>query len=799
MKKTFFRDVFLFLCLLATLSISAYGEETVEISVWGFPESEEFRGVHAAVEEFEKRHPHIKVVVGTPGGAAGTDPQKLMTAIAGKTPPNLIWQDRFTISGWASRGAFRPLDDLVERDNIKKEDFYPACWEESSYEGNLYGLPWDTDCRGLYYNRNILKKNGYDPDDPPDNWKELIAYARKITVRKEKGYYERIGFAPNYGNAFLYLYGWLNDGQFMSDDGRNCTLNDPRIVEALRFMIRGYDAIGGYESVVGFERGGGFGGMVDPFITGKVAMVVNGNWALADIVRYKPGMNFGVVPPPAPEGKNPTTWSGGFSLVIPRGVDHLEETWMLAKWLCSLEGRLCEAENQMAFNKSVGKEYYIPRITANREINEILFEKYPGPNKNVQEALKTFLSMMEYSHYRPVTPAGATLWDEQLRAMNEALIKDKTPKQALNDATRRVQEELDRLYNPPDYPPMNWTLLWTVAGIAAGLILIFAASRIIRYLKSTRLHRDEAVAGLLFASPWFVGFFIFMLGPMIFSFVLCFCRFDVIHEAKFLGLDNFRRMFGFIRDADTGKLVPRDPLFWKSLWNTFYITVVGVPASLVIGLAIAMLLNKEIRGVSIYRTLFYIPSIVPMVATAILWMWLLNPQIGWVSAFLRWIGLESPNWFDDKTWSKPALILMLLWGSGATMIIWLAGLKGIPRQLYEAAEIDGCNAIQSFWNVTIPMLSPYIFFNMIMGIITYLKIFTQPYIVSNPPTAGPADSLLVLVFYLFNNAFTFFKMGYASALAWILFVIIFILTIIQVKFSRKWVYYEAGEPGGDRR
>ncbi len=439
-------------------------------------------------------------------------------------------------------------------------------------------------------------------------------------------------------------------------------------------------------------------------------------------------------------------------------------------------------------------------MTANRKVNQILFEKYPGPNKNIQEALKTFLSMMETSRYRPVTPVGAMLWDEHVRAMTEALLKQKTPAQALNDANRRVQAELDRYWNPPQYPLLNWNLVIVIAGVLFGSILFYIITRLFRFFRSTRLYRSEATAGLLFATPWFLGFIIFMLGPMFVSLVFCFCEYDVLHPAKFVGLENFKKMFGFINVAgdETRSILPADPYFWKSLWNTFYITIIGVPLGLVLGLAIAMLLNTEIRGISIYRTCFYLPSIVPIVATAILWMWLLNPQIGWVSAFLRWLGIESPNWFDDARSAKPALILMLLWGSGSSMIIWLAGLKGIPRHYYEAAAIDGCNSFQAFLNVTLPLLTPYIFFNLIMGIIGYLQIFTQAFVVSSPPTAGPGDSLLFLVFYLFNNAFSYFKMGYASALAWILFVITLFLTLIQIKLAPRWVYYEGAEDGAGR-
>ncbi len=794
--------LFLLTLLIVEISISRgdaahipEAKKPVTLSVWGIPQAESYRGIAAAIEEFDRRHSGIRVEVGAPGGTVDVDPQKLLTAVAAGSPPDVIRQDRFTISGWAARGAFRPLNDLIKRDNIDPDSFYPACWNEAVYRGKLYGLPWDTDARGLYYNRTILHEYGYDR--PPKNWNELTQYAVRMTVRKGKNFYQQLGFAPLWGNSFLYLFGWQNGGHFLSRDGLRCTLNDPRIVEALAFMKRAYDTIGGYENVRGFETRGGFGGVVDPFITGKVVMIINGSWSLDDIARYKPDLDFGVAFPPPPKGREPITWSGGFALAIPAACKHVDEAWELIKWLTFEEGRLYIGKKQKEFNKSVGKNYYIPRFTAQRSLNKKLFARFAAPNENMQKAIQTFLAMLEHSRFRPVTPIGRVLWDEHLRATEKTLMGVASPKEALDAATARVQTELNRIYIPPAYPPLNWHLVIAIGCAILAALLGLWLRAIIKFRRTTRLYRKEAIAGILFASPWMLGFLIFMLGPMFVSLVFSFCQYDVLHPAKFAGLDNYRQLFGFHKvPAVTGGMMtaPRDPYFWKSLWNTAYITLFGVPLGLIIGLAIALLLNAEIKGISLYRTFFYLPSIVPIVATAILWLWLLNSQIGGVNILLRPIcevlGAGTPAWFDSPVWSKPALLLMLLWGAGSSMVIWLAGLKGIPRQLYEAAEIDGAGAIRRFFSVTIPMLSPYIFFNLIIGIIGYLQIFTQAYVVSSPPNAGPSDSLLVFVFYLFNNAFAYFKMGYASAMAWILFIIILVLTLAQIRFARHWVHYE---------
>lgn len=782
--------------LLPSGQSAEYGK-TITLSIWGIPEYDQYRGTHEAIKEFVRRHPNIRVHVGAPGGSADVDPQKLLTAVAAGSPPDLILQDRFTISGWSARGAFFPLNDLVARDGIRAEDFYPACWDEVIYRGKIYGIPWDTDARALYYNRSILKKYGYDR--PPADWDELADWGVRMTIKKGVNLYEQVGFAPLFGNSWLFLFGWQNGGEFLSSDGLRCVMNSPQNAAALAWMKKTYDALGGYMNVRGFEYAAGFGGTIDPFITGKIAMVINGNWVLDDIARYNPDLDFGVILPPGPKGGKSLTWSGGFAMAIPAASKHVEEAWELAKWLTFEEGTIFQGEKQKEFNKTIGKKFYIPRLTCQRELNKKMFKRFPAPNENMQKVIESFIEMLYHSRFRPVTPVGQVLWNEQIVAADMALRGELSPRKALENSARRVQDELNRIYIPPVYPNLRWNRVVLIgAALLAGLLALWIRA-IVRFTRNTRLYRKEAVVGILFIMPWLLGFLIFTLGPMFVSLVFSFCEYDVIHPAQFSGLNNYVQLFGFHRvPAVEGGMewAPRDPYFWKSLWNTAYITALGVPLGMVIGLGIALLLNAEIRGISFYRTFFYIPSIVPAVATTILFFWMLNPQIGPVNFILRPIfdrfGLPTPQWFDSPMWSKPGLLLILLWGAGSSMVIWLAGLKGISRQYYEAAEMDGAGPIARFFYVTLPMLTPYIFFNLVIGVISYLQIFTQAYMVSQPPSAGPADSLLVLVFYLFNNAFAYFKMGYASALAWILFVIILILTLLQFHIARRWVHYEGG-------
>lgn len=753
----------------------AAADEPIELVIWGVWNREGWR---KCFDEFERRHPNIRLITSATGGRM--DEQKLMCGIAGGAPPDCINQDRFSVGGWAARGAFLPLDKFIERDRgrpdaVRPEDFYEACWQEVVYEGRVYAIPINTDDRALYYNEDLLRQAGYVDADgnvvPPRTWEELKEYAVRLTERDANGKIIRIGFIPNYGNSWLYLYAWQNGGEFMSPDGKRCTLDAPENVAALQYVTDVYDALGGAEEVNGFAASFQTGEL-DPFLIGKVAMVINGNWHLEAIARYKPDLHFGVVPAPVPEGRKPITWSGGFSWAIPRGARHVEEAWEFIRFMNSLEAARIDSAAEQAYARSWGRTY-VPWMYANRRLNEMAFAEFAPKSGRLNRYLRLFIDLMPHSRFRPVTPVGQLLWDEHVRAMDAAIYHKQTPEDALATGARNVQRQLDLLAQAKSGRPLNRRAVAGVALLGAVALLVYAGWFFKRRWPVGAM-RQEARAGIAFASPWLTGFVIFTGGPVVASLVLSFCRYDVLHPPVFIGVENYRT------------LLFDDPLFWKSLGNTWFM-VLGVPIGMAIGLGVAMLLNSAVRGLTIYRTIYYMPAIVPTVASSILWMWVLNPQHGLINRGLAALGIAGPNWLTSAEWAKPSLILMGLWGAGQGMIIWLAGLKGIPETYYEAAAIDGASAVRRFTSITLPMLTPYIFFSTIMGIIGTFQIFNQAYIMTQ---GGPVDSTLFLVYYLFNNGFRYFKMGYASALAWVLFWIILILTLIQLKLAPRWVHYE---------
>ncbi len=306
--------------------------------------------------------------------------------------------------------------------------------------------------------------------------------------------------------------------------------------------------------------------------------------------------------------------------------------------------------------------------------------------------------------------------------------------------------------------------------------MTFAARiRALRTRRSHSLARRETLTFYLLISPWLIGLLLFVAGPMVASLVFSFTRWDLLSPATFIGLQNYEKMF------------TRDPLFWQSLKVTAIYTLVYVPLELAGGLVLALLLNQRLRFVGVFRTIYYLPSVLPGVAFVVLWMWILHPDVGLINTLLSYVGIQGPRWLADPDWALPALLMMSLWGLGRSMVIYLASLQGIPRHLYEAASIDGANSWHSFWRITLPMLTPTIFFNLVLSIISTSQTFTSAFVATD---GGPLDSTLFYVLYLFRQAFQYFNMGYASALAWILFLIILALTLLIVRSSGRWVYYE---------
>ncbi len=294
-------------------------------------------------------------------------------------------------------------------------------------------------------------------------------------------------------------------------------------------------------------------------------------------------------------------------------------------------------------------------------------------------------------------------------------------------------------------------------------------------LGKSKVYWQRTFEGYLFISPWIIGFIIFTAGALLGSFAISLSQWNMMGDPKFVGFQNYRKMI-------------EDQFFWQSLKVTAYY-LLNVPLNLALGLFLAILLNQKIKGVSFFRTTFYLPSVTSGVAVSLLWLWIFNPRFGVINVLLKKIGIIGPAWLGSETWAMPALIIMSVWGVGGGMLIYLGALQGVPTVFYEAATLDGAGTWRRFWHVTLPLITPVLLLNLVMGIIGSFQVFTQAFIMTK---GGPNYATLFYVLYLYQQAFDWFSLGYASALAWILFLVILAFTFIILKTSSSWVYYEGG-------
>jgi multiple sugar transport system permease protein len=305
--------------------------------------------------------------------------------------------------------------------------------------------------------------------------------------------------------------------------------------------------------------------------------------------------------------------------------------------------------------------------------------------------------------------------------------------------------------------------------------------------KRTKREKHDERMGWLFVSPFVIGFVLFTVGPMLISFLLSFTDATMLRPARFVGVENYTNLFS--TDEITS-------LFWRSFYNTVYYVALSVPLGMAIGFGLAILLNQKLVGQGIFRTLYYLPSIIPAVAVSLLWVWIFHQEFGLLNAGLRVVGIAGPAWLTSTQWAKPALIIVSLWGAGGGMLVFLAGLQAVPTELYDAAKVDGAGPWSRFWHVTIPMMSPTLFFVLVTSIIASFQVFVTALIMTD---GGPANATLVYVLYLYRLAFVQFRMGPASALAWVYFIIIMGFAGLLFATARTWVYYESGTLGGKQQ
>jgi multiple sugar transport system permease protein len=760
------KTIAIILLILLSLTTAAHAKETIVF--WYGATQDERAAYEKMISDFERANPDIRVnAMLVPQKYVE---QKLILSVAGGVPPDVVRFYAHLGGELMSRGGLEPLDELVARDKFEVSDFYKVGLKQNTYQGKLYGIPWVMSPNALFYNKKLFKNAGLNPNKPPRTWAELENYAMRLTKRDNKGRITRIGYADflyNPNNFALYL--WQSNGELLSPDGLSARFNSPEGVAALTWMKSFLDKeAGGVKQLQTFNAN--FKGATqDPFGQGLVAMRVDTPFRIPDLKKYFPNLDYGIAAIPYKD--RPAIEVVGNSLVIPRGSKHREAAWKFVKFASSPEqlAAICKVAGRIPARQSVAHrpEFYSDPIT------------------------RGFIDQIPYGRTIPIVPGWKEVADVLQRNIERALKGQATPKAAMDEAARSANKILSKANEDMSrFPEVPWKALGIIAAALLAVGVTGAVLFVRRHTADSRSERREASTFYLFAAPWIIGFLVFTLGAMLASLIISFSKWDALSPALFVGPRNYLEMF------------TSDPRFFKALWVTGYYAVFSIPLAIVGGLGVSVLMNQKVLGIRIFRTVFYLPVVISGVATSMLWLFVFNPTTGILNKLLTlnvipgiangqftWLPIwaNPPGWLLDPQWAMPAFIIMGFWGVGGAMIVYLAALQGIPEELYEAAKLDGAGAWKMFMNVTLPLLTPAIFYQLVVGTMYSLQMFTQAYIMT---AGGPEDSTLFYALYLWKNSFEFMKMGYGSAMAWVLFLIVLSITLFHLKGSKRWVYYE---------
>jgi multiple sugar transport system permease protein len=623
----------------------------------------------------------------------------------------------------------------------------------------LYGIPKDFTTVGFYYNLDLFRRAGV-PEPPVTGWTwaEFISTARRIG--QLEGCY---GADFVTWESMLRLFCWSNGARITHDGFQTFDFTDPKVVAALE-RLRGWffeESRALRSAKTQLETG------EDPFLSGRIGLAgPYGRWKVP-VYRLIEDFNWDFAPLPHAEGLDPVNGIFTVAWAMSADCEHPQAAWKLIRYLCGPEGQRLISEQGLAIPSMIS-------VAQSRAFTNPQIRPYND---------RVYLDAVP--HARPIDWPAEPYYLDQFRKPMEEVFKSgtKTVKQALTQVQESWEKQRSREILRGDYPRMPWGAVVTAIAAPLGLLLLLGGYLWWRRRPSRASLREE-LTGLGMASPWIIGVVTFTTFPIVLSLLLAFCRWSglaTLDHAEFVGIDNFRQIVA-------------DRTFQKSLWVTAYYTVLAVPLGQILALVAALLLSRELRGIHLFRAAWYLPSVLAGVAIAILWRWVFHYEHGMLNNLLNPLlsqfNVTAPRWFerDAEVWGVPAFVIMSFWAVGGPMMIYLAGLKGIPNELYEAAEIDGAVWLQRFRNVTLPMLSPVIFFNFIMAIIGSFQTFTQAYVMTG---GGPGDATRFYVLYLYNQAFDLHEMGYASAMAWLLLVLILGLTMLAMRGTQRYVYYEA--------
>ena len=735
------------------LAASVSAAEKVSIRYLSWETSfEQIAMVKKLIAEFEKRHPDIHIALESSADAT----RIFLTDAAAGTPPDVMYITTEFIAPLVEKRILEPLDPLIERDRIDMSMLIPSTIEGLKVNGGLYAYPIHFSVDMLYYNKRIFDECKVPYPDESWTWETYRDAATSLTLdRNRDGRVDVFGCMQVDWQLIVKSFG----GRIYDPERKRFVGDSREVLDAFAFncSLLGRQAPSAAQAMDTTD--------MQLFSNGRVAMFVGRTWQLPQIAKtMKDPWDIAHVP----KGKTRTCILNVGGNCIAAGSRHKEAAWEFVKFYSSPEGQ-----------KLLGVQKNCTPALRELAYSRDYFLSPPPASLRVAVDAAAYASGRPYPDEAWAPEFYARVWQptvERFRASSSF-----TPREALDMIVREGNKllesyEKERAERGPIQPNADTT------GFLIRLMLSLMALGGIVLVLAVRRHR-RAWEGYAFIAPWLVGFVLFTLGPVLASFYLSFCRYDLLTPPAWIGLRNIREL-------------ANDPVFWKSFKNTLYYSACVVPGTLVLALALAILLNTRVRGTHFFRAVYYLPALTAGVATCLLWRWIFNPQLGLFNTVLGWFGIQGPEWLTSPTWAMPAIIIMSIWGGvSGPMLIYLAGLQGIPQHLYEAASIDGASRWQMFRHVTVPMLSPTIFFNLIMAIISSFQVFTTVFVMTSNTAAstepgGPANSTMVYVLYLYQTGFRYLAMGKACAMAWILFLVILGLTLWNYRMSERWVHYD---------
>jgi multiple sugar transport system permease protein len=736
----------------------AFSQERIILRLTDWAGPDEMPLTQRAVKEFERQHPNIRVEY-EPNPSRQYEP-KILAELAAGEAPDVFLLDSKVIPSFTNKKILCDLTPYISKLNIDTTQWFPNVFAIARQGEKLYAFPKGFTPLMVYYNKKLLKKAGLPVPTPDWTWDDYLRYAQRLTK-------DSAGKTQQYGVTFTNFYFswipwiWTAGSDVIDPTGQVATgyFNSSATEKAFQFLIDlrlRHNVAPDVGTWVQAEKTGSTTAL---FLNDKIAMIISGHWALPKFLNYiaDGALDIGVAPfPRHPNGKK---------------VNVMYESG----WCVPVSSRYPEAAADLAsfLAGEVGCRYMAAKKLEIPSVRKVAEEAVAADSTGME---KMFLDEVVYCRQ----PWGSIVerfteieWMLQ-DAVDAVMVSGKPLHETFTEYAGRVDNKLSEIRGNASYefkPIRSHSEIIYFLLAVSGAVLLGA---FFLYYKARQKEKASTARAIGFLTPSLFHLTVFIFTPIIFSAYLSVHRWDIIVPNKpFVGLANFADMFN-------------DDYFWNALKNTF-IYALNVPFGMVLSLGVALLMHRKLKWLGFLRTLYFLPSVTSFVAISLVWMWIYNPQFGVANFFLNMVGLPSMKWLNSPQSAMYSVMLFTIWlGMGYQMIIFLAGLQGIPEELYEAARIDGANGIQRFFKITLPLLRPTSFFILVTSLISSFQVFTSIYVMTS---GGPERSTDVIVYHIYQAAWEQLRMGYASAMAWVLFILIMFVTWLQFKFNSKDISY----------